>query len=96
MSGGEEVVRPAGFEPATFRSGGERSGTAPAPEPGGQEPPPCRARAVGVPCTLKERHKGEHRYRCAGPSCPGLPYPASLRRHPVTCARPAPREVRRA
>ncbi|XXX79203.1 hypothetical protein WMF30_10555 [Sorangium sp. So ce134] len=29
-------------------------------------------------------------YRCAGPSCPGLPYRASDIAHPASCALPAP------
>jgi hypothetical protein len=29
-------------------------------------------------------------YRCAGPSCPGLPYRASDIYHPASCAAPAP------
>lgn len=33
---------------------------------------------------------GEQLYRCSGPSCPGLPYRASDRAHPSSCAEPVP------
>jgi len=29
-----------------------------------------------------------HLYRCAGPACPGLPFPASERAHPPSCVGP--------
>lgn len=36
-------------------------------------------------CCLASGHAGEHRYRCAGESCPGLVWPASVMPHPSTC-----------
>ncbi len=30
-------------------------------------------------------HEGLHRFKCAGKSCPGLPWPASVQAHPYSC-----------
>jgi hypothetical protein len=40
----------------------------------------------GAPCSRTGGHAGMHSYRCAGHSCPGLPYPASERPHPFDCS----------
>lgn len=37
-------------------------------------------------CILNEGHDGLHMYACAGPHCPGLPWKASERAHPHSCA----------
>lgn len=37
-------------------------------------------------CCLEDGHDGPHKYKCAGPHCPGLPWKASDLAHPSTCA----------
>lgn len=47
---------------------------------------PNQGQNPGGRCALEPDHEGPCSFRCAAPGCPGLPYPASLRRHPcVEC-----------
>ncbi len=39
----------------------------------------------GPYCCEPKNHQGPHKYKCAGSSCPGLSWPASLFSHPVAC-----------
>lgn len=39
-----------------------------------------------VQCCLQKGHEDPCRYKCSGPSCPGLIWPASVIPHPATCA----------
>lgn len=41
----------------------------------------------GPRCCRAAGHKGPHLFRCSGPSCPGLVWPASVMAHPYTCNR---------
>lgn len=44
----------------------------------GRQPQCCVTSADG-------KHEGPHLFKCAGPNCPGLIWPASVQSHPVTC-----------
>ncbi len=49
----------------------------------------CEYRGGGtVRCCLRTGHEGGHRYKCAGPSCPGLGWIASNTPHPTQCSLP--------
>ncbi len=55
----------------------------------------CDHRLVGVQCCRAGGHSmdgqyGGHRYKCAGPSCPGLGWIASNTPHPTQCSLPKP------
>lgn len=52
--------------------------------------PRCEKRAgTGrVRCCEPLGHAGPHLYKCAGESCPGLPWLASNTPHPADCSRP--------
>jgi hypothetical protein len=39
----------------------------------------------GPSCCLPYGHEGGRLFKCAGPSCPGLPWPASVVSHSVQC-----------
>lgn len=45
----------------------------------------CEATRNKAQCFKEKGHKGEHRYKCAGKYCPGLPWPASEIGHPTNC-----------
>jgi hypothetical protein len=45
-------------------------------------------RGLGPQCCVETptgEHKGPHFFKCAGPACPGLTWPASVMAHPFTC-----------
>jgi hypothetical protein len=42
----------------------------------------------GPRCCAEAGHDGQHRYKCAGPHCPGLTYPAHVLAHPASCVEP--------
>jgi hypothetical protein len=44
--------------------------------------------AVGGQLLEQTHHAGPHLFKCAGPSCPGIMWPASVMAHPYTCALP--------